>query len=283
MCQDVEANARRHPTVVTQDPYHLLLVELWHRCGGDLLIKLLPHGRHVAGGTRAYRTCVVVMSSHLVQAFQMDRVPAVQYTDVHRRVKQILEADRAVVMHCSFYTVMRILQDIAVATPAFFAVKVITATSSADAASITVILVLGDIIVKEVAFFAEVFSHACPTIRAVLLHILFLAAERADNLGDFVARDLVPFAEVDLDRILCLVVAMPAAEDLAAAGRPYPAPPRVMLAAVLLLLLLCPKIHLPLCEGSEERRRRQWGAAGRKREGMEGVGVQERVAAGGNE
>lgn len=130
MCQDVEANARRHPTVVTQDPYHLLLVELWHRCGGDLLIKLLPHGRHVAGGTRAYRTCVVVMSSHLVQAFQMDRVPAVQYTDVHRRVKQILEADRAVVMHCSFYTVMRILQDIAVATPAFFAVKVITATSS---------------------------------------------------------------------------------------------------------------------------------------------------------
>jgi hypothetical protein len=107
--------------------YHLLLVELWHRCGGDLLIKLLPHGRHVAGGTRAYRTCVaggrpnktawsdhlvhfmwedakgkkllsekclLVMSSHLVQAFQMDRVPTVQYTDVHRRVKQILSLEK---------------------------------------------------------------------------------------------------------------------------------------------------------------------------------------------
>jgi hypothetical protein len=34
------------------------------------------------------------MSSHLVQAFQMDRVPAVQYTDVHRRVKQILSLEK---------------------------------------------------------------------------------------------------------------------------------------------------------------------------------------------
>lgn len=87
LCQDVEANARHRPAVVAQDPYHLLLVELWHRCGGDLLIELLPHCGHVAGGTRAYRTSVVVMSPHLVQAFQMDRVPTVQYTDVHRRVK----------------------------------------------------------------------------------------------------------------------------------------------------------------------------------------------------
>jgi len=144
-------------------------------------------------------------------------------------------------MHCSFYTVMRVLQDIAVATSAFFTVKeVLHATSSADTTSIAVILVLGDIIVKEIAFFAEVFSHAGPTTRAVLLHILFFAAERADNLGDFVSRDVVAIVEVDLERILGLVVAMPAAEHLAAARRPYAAPPRVMLAAVLLR----PQIHL---------------------------------------
>lgn len=83
----MEAHTRRRPTVVAQDPYHLLLVELWHWRGDNLLIELLPHVGHVAGGTRAYRTRVLVMSPHLVQAFQMDCVPAVQYTDVHRRVK----------------------------------------------------------------------------------------------------------------------------------------------------------------------------------------------------
>lgn len=166
---------------------------------------------------------------------------------------------------------MRVLQDIAVATPAFFTVKkVLHATSSADAASIAMILVFGDIVVKEIAFSAKVFSHACPTIRAVLLHILFFAAERADNLVDFVAWDLVPVAEVGLERILFLVVAMPAAEDLAAAGRAYPAAPRVMLAAVL----LCPQIHLSAVSCSF--RFLLWrAAAGRK----EGIGVQERIAA----
>jgi hypothetical protein len=51
------------------------------------------------------------------------------------------------------------------------------------------------------------------------------------HLLDFVAGDLVTVIEMDLERILGLVVAMPAAEHLAAARRPDPASPRVMLAA----------------------------------------------------
>lgn len=35
--------------------YHLLLVELRHRRGGDLLVELLPRVGHVAGGARADR------------------------------------------------------------------------------------------------------------------------------------------------------------------------------------------------------------------------------------
>lgn len=46
------------------------------------------------------------------------------------------------------------------------------------------------------------------------------------------AGDLVPVLEIDLERILGLVVAMPAVEDLAAARGPYLAPPHVMRAAV---------------------------------------------------
>jgi hypothetical protein len=102
---------------------------------------------------------------------------------------------------------MRIPQDITVATPAFVAVKeLIHTTSSAYAASIAVILVLWDIIIKEVAFFAEVFPHACPTTRTVLLYILFFVAERADNLLDFVAGDLVTVIEMDLERILQQII-----------------------------------------------------------------------------
>lgn len=55
---------------------------------------------------------------------------------------------------------------------------------------------------------------------------------RSTNLLDFMAGDLVPVLEIDLERILGLVVAMPAVEDLAAARGPYLAPPHVMRAAV---------------------------------------------------
>jgi hypothetical protein len=158
--------------------YLLLLVELWHRCGGDLLIELPPHLGHVAGGTRAYRTGVAggrpnktAWSDHLVHfmwedtsgkkmseemltgyepstrsgipdgscariavhwcpsSSQIDTVIAKKrgrlaskinnrkHNDWCLQRKLHLETDRAVLMHCSFYTAMRILQVIAVATP----------------------------------------------------------------------------------------------------------------------------------------------------------------------
>jgi len=86
---------------------------------------------------------LLMVRSHLVHALQMNCVPALQHTDVLCGVEQILEADRAVVMHCSFDTVVGILQDIAVATPTCITVKkVIDATSSAYATPITVVLAL---------------------------------------------------------------------------------------------------------------------------------------------
>jgi len=64
------------------------------------------------------------------------------------------------------------------------------------------------------------------------LHVLFFGAERTDHLLYFVAGDLVPVARVDLQRVLGVVVAMAAAEGLAAAGRHDAAPTAVMRAAV---------------------------------------------------
>jgi len=97
--------------------YHLRQVDLRHRCCRDLLVELPPRVSHVAGGPRAHRAREVMVRSHLVHALQMNRVPALQHADVFRGVEQILEADRAVVMHCSFHAAVRILQDVAVATP----------------------------------------------------------------------------------------------------------------------------------------------------------------------
>lgn len=232
--QHVEPYARGRAAVVAQDPYHLFQVDVRHRRRRNLLIELPPCGRHVAGRPRTHWARVVVVRSHLVHALQMNRVPALKHTDVLCGVEQILKAYRAVVMHCSFHTAVGILQDVAVATPTFVAVKkVICATSSAYATSITVVLALGDVIIEEFAFFTEVFSHAGPTVRAVLLHILFFGAERADHLFYFVAWDLVAIARVDLERVLGVVVAMAAAEDLAAAGRDDGAPAPVVRAAAL--------------------------------------------------
>lgn len=181
--QHVEPHARRRAAVVAQDPHHLRQVDLRHRRRRDLLVELPPRVRHVASGPRAHRAREVMVRSHLVHALQMNRVAALQHADVLRGVEQILKADRAVVMHCSFHTAVRVLQDIAVATPACVAVKEVVCTaSSAYATSMTVVLALRDIIVEKIAYFTEVFPHAGPTVRTILLHILFFGTESADHL-----------------------------------------------------------------------------------------------------
>lgn len=141
--QHVEPHARGRAAVVAQDPYHLLLVDVRHWRRRNLLIELPPRGGHVAGGPRAHRAREVMVRSHLVHALQMNGVPTLQHTDILCGVEQILEADRAVVMHCSFDTAVGILQDIAVATPTCITMKkVVDATGSAYATSITVVLAL---------------------------------------------------------------------------------------------------------------------------------------------
>jgi len=84
-----------------------------------------------------------MVCSHLVHALQMNGMPTLQHADVLRGVEQILEADGAVVMHCSFDAVVGILQDIAVATPTFITVeKVLHAAGSTYSTSVTVVLAL---------------------------------------------------------------------------------------------------------------------------------------------
>lgn len=53
--QDVELHVGRHATVVAKDPYHLLLIDGWHRGRCNLLIQLLPDVGHVAGRPQAHR------------------------------------------------------------------------------------------------------------------------------------------------------------------------------------------------------------------------------------
>lgn len=162
--QDVELHLRRRPAVVAQDPYHLLLNRR-HRRRRDLSIELLPGIGHVAGGLEANGTREPSMCSHLAEAFHVDHVPAPQHVDISRRLEHVLEAYRAVLVHCPVDAAMGILQHEAVAAPAFLAVKEVVCTAgSAYAASVAVKLVLRYIVVEEVTFSAEVFTEARPAV-----------------------------------------------------------------------------------------------------------------------
>lgn len=111
--------------------------------------------------------------------------------------------------------------------------KILLTPGSADATSITVILLLRDIVIKELALSTEVFSHATPALCAILLDILLCVAQRAYNLLYLMARNLMPITQVDLKQIFGLIVTMPAIKHLAAARRPNLASPPVVRAAVL--------------------------------------------------
>jgi hypothetical protein len=86
---------RRVPAVVAHDPsLSHVTVACFHLCiqGPQELV-------HVEDRRRAYGTRELVVLQHLVEALQVHRVPTPEHGRLPQRIKQVLVADGAVVLH----------------------------------------------------------------------------------------------------------------------------------------------------------------------------------------
>lgn len=64
-CYNMELDFWTCTTIITKNPDHLVLIELWHGCGSNLFIQFLPYSGHVTNGFRAHRTGKLEMKLHL--------------------------------------------------------------------------------------------------------------------------------------------------------------------------------------------------------------------------
>lgn len=201
LSNDVILHLAGASTIVAQNPHISDLIGR-HPVGSNLLVNLLPNLRHVANRLGTKRTIVLAMLVHLLQALQMQRMSAGKHVDILQGIEQKLHAHGAILMHRLLNACVAFSKRHGVAAPAFVTVEeILTASGSTDPAFVTVVLLLGGIIVEEVAFGAEKLPHADTAALADLLDVLLVGAERADYAFDGVAVDLVR---------LGLVVAMPA-------------------------------------------------------------------------
>jgi hypothetical protein len=96
-----------------------------------------------------------------------------------------------------------------------------------------VILLLSGLIIKELAFFAVIISHAHTTVFAHLLYILLMIAKQTDNLFDVVSWNIMTLFTVLLICILDLIVAVTTAKDFIAAWGSNFTPPSIMCTAMI--------------------------------------------------
>ena len=111
--------------------------------------------------------------------------------------------------------------------------EIITSTNPAYSTSITMILLLGCIIIKQLATLAEVFTHAYTTINTNLLNLLFSATERTYHLVDFMPRNVMPKLLININIVHCLVMTVTTIKDLIATGSSNAAPSSIVLASIL--------------------------------------------------
>jgi hypothetical protein len=106
--------------------------------------------------------------------------------------------------------------------------EIFTSSNSANATSITMILLLLCLIIKEFAGWTEVFTHAYTTVFAHLLHILLMIAKRAYNPCNKVSGHFMALWRNRLIHILDLIVAMTTVKDFITAGGSDATPPSVV-------------------------------------------------------
>jgi len=124
---------------------------------------------------------------------------------------------------------MAVPQAHAVAAVAGLAVKeVVSAANSADAALITVELILRCVIIKEVTLHAAVATKANPAVAAGCAHWLPGVTQSTHHLLDQPAIQCVPLFRVQFSLVLDVIVTVPAPEHLPAAGSYQLTPPLVM-------------------------------------------------------
>lgn len=111
--------------------------------------------------------------------------------------------------------------------------KVLLSTNSEDSTSTTMVLLLWDIIIKQLASPTEVFSHTNTTIYANLLHLLLSATQRTYDLLNFLTWKFMSMPPFDIYWVHGLIVAMPTIKNLATAWRPNVTPSSIMWASIL--------------------------------------------------
>lgn len=210
------------------------MVNVWHRCSCNLNVKFLPDLWHITNWLRAERASILEMFLHLLQTVLVNGVPTRQDNYVVHWLKQILKANRAVMVHCSFYAGMSILQKNWVAASAFVAVKeILLAANSTDTAAIAVILFLWYIVIEQLARLTKIFCHAYTTVDANLPNLLLSATESTYDLSDLVAWNIMSLFMINTDIVLCLIMTMTTVKYLIATWSSYAAPSSIMRTSVL--------------------------------------------------
>lgn len=142
-------------------------------------------------------------------------MPTLQDCHLNRGLKQVLQADRAILMHGVLDTRVRVKDLVRVATATSVAMEIIVATTdAADATSLAVEnLLLHTIIIPEVAVSTKICPEDLIALYTLPARRLRKMAPLADNLFNVCSVYLVgiqPF-------VLPLIVTMPAPEDLSTA------------------------------------------------------------------
>jgi len=170
---------RRVPAVVAHDPaLSHVEVACLHLC-----VQGLEELVHVKDGRRAYGTRELVVLQHLVEAVEVHGVATPEHRRLPQRIKHVLVADGAVVLHRVLDAAVLVAQGRRVAGSTLLAVEeVVLSTDSADAAIVAMELLLVNVIVQEVALSAEVLPHADAAVAAHLRDRLLGVTDEADDL-----------------------------------------------------------------------------------------------------
>jgi len=219
-------------TVVADDVDLHVLILRRHRCLSDLSVHLgpqvlIPVERHAADRA-PQRLQTSKRHLQLPQTLLVDGVAALQNRDLHRGLEQVLQANRAILMHGLLHASVRAPYLVRIATPTSVAMEEFVPASHATYATTAAMedLLLDPLVIPEVALSAEVRSEDLPTRHATLPRPLRGLAVMADDLSDPCPVDLV------LSRLapLSLVVAVAAPEVRPAAWRHDAAAPPVVAA-----------------------------------------------------
>lgn len=156
MAKNVKLNEPGLLAVIADDAnLHVLILD-WHRCLCNLPIHFSPEvfiliERNIANWTtQGLQPCARHLQ--LAEAVLVNRMAALQDGDLNCRLKQVLDADRAVLVHGILHTRVRVANLVGIATPTGVTVEIVFAPAHATDATLLAVenLLLNAVVIPEV-------------------------------------------------------------------------------------------------------------------------------------